>query len=220
MSRASARATVSLALAIGMVALACGPALAHQERKVGRYHFAVGFGDEPAYAGLKNSVQLFLSNEKTGKSINNLGPTLQVQVSYQGQKMAPITMEPDFEIGESGTPGDYRGWFIPTRPGVYSFHFAGSIRGQKVNEIFKSGPKTFSNVEDPQSVEFPAKDPTAGQLSDLLNRETSRLNADITTARSNASDQAAGNRNLTLVALALAVIALIVGALGMRRKTR
>lgn len=218
MCRALARAALSIGLVGGVILGLCGPAFAHEERKVGRYHFAVGFGDEPAYAGLKNSVQMFLGNESTGKPVNNLGNTLRVQVSYASQKMAPITMEPDFEIGESGTPGDYRGWFIPTRPGVYSFHFTGSIHGQKVDQTFKSGPKTFSNVEDPQTVEFPAKDPTAGQLNDLVNRETSRLRGDITAARSDMGNQAANGRNLALVALALAIIAMGLAIFGVRRK--
>ncbi|MEA2508960.1 MAG: hypothetical protein QOG21_1042, partial [Actinomycetota bacterium] len=180
-------------------------------------HFAVGFGDEPAYAGQKNSVQLFLHDQSTDKPIVNLGPTLKVQVAYGSQKMPPITMEPDFEIGESGIPGDYRGWFIPTRPGRYSFHFTGSIRGQKVNETFKSGATTFSNVEDPQGVEFPAKDPTVGQLNDLVGRETTRLNQAVAAARSDASSKATTARNFALVAVALGVVALALAVGALRR---
>jgi len=40
---------VILALALtGMVALGNSPAFAHEERDVGRFHLAVGFGEEPA----------------------------------------------------------------------------------------------------------------------------------------------------------------------------
>src|SRR5437867_288285 len=85
--------------ALALIVLMSGPALAHEERVVDKYHFAVGFGDEPAYAGQKNSVQLFLNDAKTDKAVTDLGNTLQVQVSYQGLKMPPLTMEPDFEIG-------------------------------------------------------------------------------------------------------------------------
>jgi hypothetical protein len=218
MSRSLRRAGGATAIAVALLLVICGPAMAHEERKVGRYHFAVGFGDEPAYAAQKNSVQLFLNDARSDKPVLNLGPTLKVQVAYGSQKMAPITMEPDFEVGESGTPGDYRGWFIPTRPGEYSFHFTGSIRGQKIDETFKSGPTTFSNVEDPQSVEFPAKDPTAGQLNDLVTRETNRLRTGIATARSDTSGQATTARNLALVALALGAIALAITLVGSRRK--
>jgi hypothetical protein len=216
MSKALTRVGSAALIAAGVIVILSGTAAAHEERNVGRYHFAVGFGDEPAYASQKNSVQLFLHDARTDKPINELGPTLKVQVTYGSLKMAPITMEPDFEIGESGTPGDYRGWFIPTRPGDYSFHFTGSIHGQKINETFKSGPTTFSNVLDPQSVEFPAKDPTTGQLNDLVSRQTGRLQRDIAAARSDASGSTSTARNIAVVALALGVISL-VGLVMVRR---
>jgi hypothetical protein len=218
MSRAFARAGSAALIAAGLIVILCGTAAAHEERKVGRYDFAVGFGDEPAYAAQKNSVQLLLHDESTGKPIVDLGSSLKVQVAYGSLKMARITMEPDFEIGESGTPGDYRGWFIPTRPGTYSFHFTGSIKGQKINEIFKSGPTTFSNVDDPQSVEFPAKDPTAGQLNDLVDRQTSRLTRDIAAARSDVSSSTRTARNIAVVALALAAVSIV--GLAMARRNR
>src|SRR5438309_4948203 len=50
------------AVLLGMVTVA--PALAHEERTVVKFHVAVGFGDEPAYAGQKNSVQMFLHDAK------------------------------------------------------------------------------------------------------------------------------------------------------------
>lgn len=218
MSRGLARVGSAALVAAGLIVTLSGTAAAHEERKVGRYHFAVGFGDEPAYAAQKNSVQLFLHDESTGKPIVDLGPTLKVQVAYGSLKMAPITMQPDFEIGESGIPGDYRGWFIPTRPGTYSFHFTGSIKGQKVNETFKSGPTTFSNVDDPQSVEFPAKDPTAGQLNDLVDRQTSRLTRDIAAARSEATSSTRTARNIAVVALALAAVSIVGMAMARRNR--
>jgi hypothetical protein len=218
MSRALGRAGGATAIAVVLMLVLCSSAIAHEERKVGRYHFAVGFGDEPAYAAQKNSVQLFLSDARSGKPVLDLGPTLKVQVAYGSQKMAPISIEPDFEVGESGTPGDYRGWFIPTRPGTYSFHFTGSVHGQKINETFKSGPTTFSNVEDPQGVEFPAKDPTAGQLNDLVTRETNRLRAGIAAARSDTSGETTTARNLALVGVALGAVALAITLVGLKRK--
>jgi hypothetical protein len=44
-------ATVAATLAALLVPLLASPAAAHQEKTVGKYHFVVGFGDEPAYAG-------------------------------------------------------------------------------------------------------------------------------------------------------------------------
>jgi hypothetical protein len=219
MFRAVMRAGGATSIVMAMVLALSGAAAAHEERKVGRFHLAVGFGDEPAYAGQKNSVQVLLSDATSDTPVLDLGSTLQVQVAYGSQNMPAITMEPDFEIGESGTPGDYRGWFIPSRPGSYSFHFTGSIHGQKIDTTFKSGPSTFSNVEDPQSVEFPAKDPTTGQLNDLLTRETGRIRTDIAAARSDASSDATTARNLALIAVALAAVALVI-AMTSRRKSK
>ena len=44
-------ATVAATLAALLIPLVAGPASAHEEKTVGKYHFVVGFGDEPAYAG-------------------------------------------------------------------------------------------------------------------------------------------------------------------------
>jgi hypothetical protein len=204
-------------LGLAFIVTWASPALAHEDRRVGRFHFAVGFGDEPAYAGDKNSVQLLLHTEKGDKPVTDLTNSLKVQVSYQSLKMPPITLEPNFEIGEFGIPGDYRGWFIPTRPGTYSFHFTGSIHGQRVNETFKSGPTTFSDVEDPQSVQFPAKDPTTGQLNQLVSRQNQRLQHSIASARSDVSGDASLARNIAIAALILALIAIAASVV---RRTR
>jgi hypothetical protein len=219
MSRPIGRAGSVAVISTALILLLCGQAAAHEERHVSGFHFAVGFGEEPAYAGQKNSVQLLLT-DASGKPVINLGTTLKVQVGYQAQKMAPLAMEPDFEIGESGTPGDYRGWFIPTRPGAYSFHFRGSIDGRKVDETFKSGLKTFSNVEDPQSVEFPAKDPTVGQVNELLQRESARLRRTIAMARSDTSSDFTTARNLSVLGIVLGIMALAVAAFAVSRKDR
>jgi hypothetical protein len=41
-------AMVAATLAALLIPLLAGPAAAHQEKTVGKYHLAVGFGDEPA----------------------------------------------------------------------------------------------------------------------------------------------------------------------------
>lgn len=160
---------------LGTSVVLSGTASAHEDRKVGKYTFAVGFGDEPAYAGQRNSVQLLL-HTTDDKAVVDLGDTLQVTVEKDGQTL-PLEIEPDFEVGEFGTPGDYRAWFFPTRPGVYTFHFTGSIKGQKVDEKFTSSDTTFDRVKAPTDKEFPAKDPSNADLGQRLNREVPRLTA-------------------------------------------
>ncbi len=196
-----------------LLAVGAAPASAHEGRKVGRYELVVGFGDEPAYAGAKNSVQLILSDAATHKPVVDLGDTVKVDVSTGNndtQKLS-ATLEPDFEVGEFGTPGDYRAFFIPTAPGAYTFHLTGTIKGQRIDQKFTSGPQTFSEVQDPAEVSFPTKDPTTGQLSARVDRETQRLTQAVAASERRARDagDAAGTARL------IAVIGVVVGALGL-----
>lgn len=220
MLRLGAAAALGLAT---LVVFGAGPASAHEERTVGGFHLAVGFGEEPAYAGQENSVELFL-HDANDQAIADLGDTLQVIVGYQDQTMPPMTMQPNFEVGEFGTPGDYRAFFFPTRPGSYSFHLTGSIKGQKVDETFTSGPDTFSDVQDPSSVEFPAKDPTTGQLAERLDRELPRVTAGAQAAAAGVRDRADGARTLAVIGVVAGGLGLILGAAGLamglrRRRT-
>jgi hypothetical protein len=206
----------TLGLAVLLVPLAAGPALAHAERTVGRYHFAVGFGDEPAYQGEKNSVQLLLNDAKD-KPVTDLGDSLKVEVSTEsapGQALQ-LALEPFFEVGEFGTPGDYRAWFIPTAPGKYTFHFTGTVKGQKVDERFTSSPTTFDEVADPAKVEFPAKEPTSGQLAARLDREVPRLEG----AASKASDKAGGARALAIVGIVAGVVGIALAGFALGRRS-
>lgn len=168
-------------LASGLLALSVamsGTASAHEGRKVGAYMFVVGWGDEPAYAGSKNSVQLFLSTAADDKPVVDLGDTLKVAVEKDGQSL-PLEVEPDFEVGEFGTPGDYRAWLFPTRPGSYTFHFTGTVKGQRVDESFTSKPTGFSEVEAPTDKQFPVKDPSTADLGTRLDRELPRLTTSV-----------------------------------------
>jgi hypothetical protein len=213
---------LTMAAAIGLAGMlltfsSAGPASAHEERKVGNYVFHVGFGDEPAYAGAKNSVQMLLHDAKTDKPVTDLGDSLKVEVTQgagtatdDSQKLA-MSMEPDFEVGEFGTPGDYRAFFIPTAPGSYTFHFTGTIKGQKVDEKFTSGPQTFSDANDPAQVEFPVKVPTGSQLGARLDREVPRLNDALAASQTRAgkAEDAAGQARI------IAVVGVVVGVLGL-----
>lgn len=211
----------SMAAVVGLAGLlavltSAAPASAHEQAKIGRYHVEVGFGDEPAYAGERNSVVMFL-NDPNDKPVVDLGDTLKVDVT-QGEAGDPVddsqklslTMQPNFEVGGDGTPGDYRAWFIPTAPGPYTFHFTGSIKGEKVDAKFSSSPTTFDEVQDPAQVEFPAKDPTGAQLNARLDREVPRLNAALAASQSRASraEDAASQARI------IAIVGVVVGVLG------
>jgi hypothetical protein len=208
------RSLIMVAAVAGLLlALGAAPASAHEGRKVGGYELVVGFGDEPAYAGAKNSVQVILSDAASHRPVVDLGDTVKVDIT-QGTDDAPklsLTLEPFFEVGEFGTPGDYRAFFIPTAPGAYTFHLTGSIKGQRVDQKFTSGPRTFSEVQDPAEVSFPGKDPTTGQLSTRMDRENQRLAAAVAASEQRARD--AGDAAAT--ARLIAIVGVVAGVLGL-----
>jgi hypothetical protein len=225
MGSRSMRLIVTGGLMLTMLVLLAGPAAAHEERHVGDLDLVVGFGQEPAYAGQPNSVELLLSTG--GNPVTDLGDTLTVSVGF-GDQSKDLSVEPFFEVGEFGTPGDYRAWFIPTRAGQYSFHFTGTIRGTKIDETFTSGPKTFGDVDNPTDAEFPVQDPTNGELGERIDREIPRLEASITDVKTSvdrsvgsAVDDVSSARTLALVGVALGALGLIaaIAAIAMTRRS-
>lgn len=206
---------IVLVLVLAAVVMAAAPAWAHEERVVGKYKVAVGFGSEPAYSGLENSVQLLVSDARTDKPVTDIGNDLKVEVVY-GHSSMTLPIEPDFEVGEFGTPGDYRAWFFPTEPGRYTFRFVGSINKQSFNQSFTSGPKTFSDVDDPSTVQFPVKVPPANELAQRIDNGARQAASSASSARSDASTA----RTLGLSGLIVAIVALVLGALSLFRSRR
>jgi len=192
-------AIVAGGLALGTIL----PASAHEVRTVGAYQFTVGWLHEPAYADEQNAVQ-FLLKDSRGNPVTDLGDTLKVEVIYQTQKMPALSLNPTFDPDTGlGMPGEYLASIIPTRPGNYTFHFTGSVKGQSVDQSFTSSPTTFDEVKEPTAVEFPAQDPTRAQVSQRLDR----IDARVAAAQSSAKNDADLARNL-------AIAAIVLGALG------
>lgn len=158
---------IAFSLIAGITVAGANGALAHEERATGRLHFVVGWDEEPPYTGQKNSVDVSVS-EAGGAPVTDLGGALKVEVS-KGSERATLSLEP------AGTPGVYRAWLTPTRPGAYTFRLTGNVRGQTVDESFTSSPTTFDEVQDAGNIQFPAKDPSTGQLASRLDREVARL---------------------------------------------
>jgi hypothetical protein len=193
------------------------PAAAHEERSVAGYDWTVGFGDEPTFAGYPNSVSLFLT--KGGHPVTELPGELNVAVEF-GDQAKDLELVPNFEVGEFGTPGDYRAFFIPTRPGTYTFHFTGTLGGAKVDESFTSSPKTFDEAENPTAEEFPVQDPTAGELAERIDREVPRLTDRIDSAAASAQDRASTATTIAVVALVGAVLGIALGGFAVARSAR
>jgi hypothetical protein len=98
------------------IAATAAPASAHVLKTVGPYHLLIGFGSEPSYAGMQNSVFLLLTNAKSGVPIvdEGLGDTLKVEVGFGTQKkLLPLVSSYDPDSGQ-GTKGVYNAYFIPT----------------------------------------------------------------------------------------------------------
>jgi hypothetical protein len=189
-------------LAVFLALAASGDA--HERRRVGNYIMRVGWADEPTFAGAKNGVQLLLS-DASGKPVTDLPEDLKVEVIFGTQKMGPLPLDAAF--GKSfGRPGDFRAALIPTRPGNYTFHFIGSLNGQHIDQSFTSSDKTFDPVQEAAAIEFPAKDPSPGELAEKVDRLNSRLE----TAQAAARDAAAGAHQARLLG-AIGILAGIAG---------
>jgi hypothetical protein len=222
----------AIACLVGSATIVVGlalPARAHEERQVGGHTLVVGWLDEPAFAGFKNAVQLIASH---GDGDPVTGATLEVEVIFgeagADERTEAMLLEPAF-----GSPGEYHAFLIPTRPGTYTFHVSGALEeGEELDETFTSGEQTFNDVREPTEAQFPAQDPSTGELAEAVTRLQTRLDSAqeqvtgsteaLGAARSDAeaaSDAASLARLLAIVALAGAVAAVAV-ALAMRSRTR
>ena len=191
-------------------------AFAHEHRHVDGLELTVGWGAEPTFAGFPNTVQVAVA-QPDGTAVE--GGTLEAEVLFgpQGsnQGSQPIDLVPSDE-----TPGQYGGIIIPTRPGTYTFHITGTVGGAAIDEVFTSGEQTFDDVADPQGAQFPAQDPTSGQLSQKIDRLDGRLagvQKAAVSAATSAEDAAKSARILAIVGIALGAIALATTAALSRR---
>ena len=136
------------------------------------------------------------------------------------QAAGPPCLATALRLEEQSCNDDYRAFFIPTAPGSYSFHFTGTIKGQKVDQTFKSGPQSFSDIEDPAQVQYPVQQPTGGQLATRADRETARVNAALTAERDQAKDDAASARTLAIIGLVVGILGLVAGGVALARGRR
>lgn len=197
MSKLSTRALLACIITTTLMG---APASAHERREVGAYTVVVGWADEPTFTGFKNGVQIVMTDAAEQPIVDLVPEELKVEVEFGGSKTGPLPVEPRFRVGAFGRPGDYQAPLIPTRPGTYTFHFTGSIKGQPVNESFTSSKDTFNSPREPSEVEFPVKDPSRAQLG----------------ARALRVDQrASGARSAATAALVAAAAAILMAGAGL-----
>jgi hypothetical protein len=186
-----------------LAVVAAMPVSAHERRAAGAVQVVLGWGDEPAFAGSRNSISVSLT-DASGPAKD--AAVLSVEVAFGGQRLT-LPLEP-----VSGRPGEYRAWLVPTRSGTYTFRITGKIREQVIDITSTCSDKTFHCVEDASAMQFPAKDPSTGQLADRLERALPRADRATSTAE---------RAQLTaMTALALAVIGVIIAVVSMLRKPR
>lgn len=214
------RAIVAVgALVSASLLLFAASAGAHEGKNIGDLFVEVGFTNEPAYTGQPNAALLQLTH--AGKPVLDLRD-MTVVISTGGQGSEPLDLEPAFFIEdgevESGTPGEYRASFVPTQPGTYTFHFVGSVDGEKIDEEFTSGPKTFDDVQDAAAATFPqVTAPSNEDLATRITQESARtataLQAALSAAAS-AADDASGAKTLGLIGIVVGALGLAVGIAG------
>ena len=211
------RTLIALAATTVLTALPAAPALAQADVTTGTITVAVGFATEPAYAGQPNAVQLLVSRNE--ESVTDLAPgDLAVEIRFAGQTTS-VPAEPEFEVGEWGTPGDYRAPFIPTQPGAYTFVVTGMVDGTDVHFSVTSGPKTFSDVVDPAEAMFPQiAAPSSADLATKIDAQATRADQ----ALSAAHDAAERARIIAIAAVVTAAVAigLAIWARGGRTEQR
>lgn len=217
------RAGIVTALVGGLMWTGTQLASAHESREVDRFTVVVGFHTEPAYTHIPNGVDLAIRETESEEPFEELGDTLQVDVTFGDETFSP-ELRPRF-----GEPGRYRADFVPTRPGQWTFRFHGTIDDVEVDETFVSGPDTFDDVHDLAEASFPAQDPSTGELAERLDREIARLGDGAGTEEAAADaaepEAASGNPASDNLARGLSAVALLLGlaalgaalALGRRR---
>jgi hypothetical protein len=217
MSRRTAFAAA--VVAVLLVPLLAVPASAHGEHKVAKYTLEVGFGTEPGYAGVTNSVQVTITNN--GKPVTD-AKGLKVAVSTGDAEPRQMALEPYFG-DDFGEPGDYRAFFIPTAPGAYTFKLTGSLGGKKLNQSYTSGKDGFDEIVDQSEAQYPVPEPTGSQLTTRLDRETDRINAALAADREAADAEAASARRMATIGLAVGALGLLAaiafGVLALRRRS-
>ncbi|MBI4498562.1 MAG: hypothetical protein HY689_11750 [Chloroflexi bacterium] len=202
---------VLIALTLTLVAVQVmgpGSAAAHERRQVGKYTFVVGFSSEPAIEGEPNGVDLRITHTDTNAPVEGAEQTLKVAVAFGGNPPKEFPLRARF-----GQPGAYTADLIPTRSGVYSFTFTGTLDGQPVNERFESGPGRFNDVQSAQGLQFPEPVPATSEMQ----RQVRSLERQLAAAEEQAGTaQAWAFGGVAVGALGLAVG--LYGLLGGRRR--
>jgi hypothetical protein len=196
------RIRFALIAALAIAVLAPATVGAHERKIAGRYQLVIGWGDEPAFSGVKNAVEVDVT-DSAGAPVTDLGGgTLSVEVIFGDQR---VTL-PLRAVRQPA--GKFQAWLVPTRAGTYTFHISGTIKGEPLDVSSTCSDTTFACVGDVADLQFPAKDPSPGQLADRLSRGLPRAEEAVSAAGS--------ARVIAFAAIALAAVAIAVAIIRTR----
>jgi hypothetical protein len=196
------RRVAALTVAVLLIAFAA-PARAHEKKNAGKFVLTIGWGDEPALAGVKNTIEVRVA-DAAGAPPKDTVASLAVEIAFGDERMVlPLARSAE-------RPGTFDAVIIPTRAGTYALRVTGKLGDQPVDLTSTCSDKTFDCVVDAAAAQFPVKDPPAGQLADGLSRTLPRAER--------ALDVAARARVVGFAALALAALALVVSVASAKRR--
>ena len=186
----------------GLVLALSPPASAHVVEPSGPFRVTMGWGVEPALTGAQNFVEVSVE-DASGAPVRPRAGELSVEVTF-GATARTMPLAPSDE------GGGLRAVLVPTRPGTYAFHVTGTLRGRPVDVRATCSERTFDCVQDAAAFQFPAREPSTGEVAQRADRQTARATRD-------AKDSADDARTLALVAVIVAALALVAAVvLGLR----
>ena len=183
------------------VALAGPSASAHDVETAGPLQLSLGWAQEPAYSGVANAVELTVTSILDGTPIADVGDAaLTTEVTFGSETVV-------LELVPNGEPGVLEAELVPTRPGTYRFHLAGTIADQEIDFTSVCSEETFDCVVELADLQFPKRDPSTGELSERFDRELGR-------------EEGNGDRVIAVTALGVATLALLTALVAVRRPGR
>ncbi|MEP7287605.1 MAG: hypothetical protein ABI947_17765 [Chloroflexota bacterium] len=141
---------IALIIVAVLFAFRIAPVQAHEGRDVGPYRVELGWRVEPAFVGVANGPEVFISmKDDEKKKVEGAEKTLKLDAVF-GDKTKTVALD-----AAEDDPGHYVASLIPTRPGDYTFHLTGKIGDTVVDEKFTSADGKFGSVEPSSDVLFP-----------------------------------------------------------------
>jgi hypothetical protein len=199
------RGGLTLSLSAALLALS-DPIRAIDKQTVGTMQLTIGWGDESAFAGSRNSIDVSVA-DANGAPVADPTNTLNVEVLF-GDRRLRLPLMP-----VERRPGMHRAWIVPSRAGRYAFHISGRLKGAAIDITSACSEKTFQCVTEPGEVQFPEKDPTSAQLAETVSNSQARVQQAI--------DDATEARLISFVALAISgaavALAVLIRSLRSRR---